>query len=102
MYDRREMKYEQKIKDNFSFVFLCKKYRHYICRRRRRLVLLNYLRQRQMFFVAMRYRAAALFLLFLHGKDRGMSERKREGTWFKDLLEDFYNGNWKKDFRMSW
>ena len=25
MYDHREMKYEQKIKDNFNFVFLCKK-----------------------------------------------------------------------------
>ena len=25
MYDQREMKYEQKIKDNFNFVFLCKK-----------------------------------------------------------------------------
>ena len=25
MYDRREMKYEQEIKDNFNFVFLCKK-----------------------------------------------------------------------------
>ena len=24
MYEHREMKYEQKIKDNFNFVFLCK------------------------------------------------------------------------------
>ena len=53
-----------------------------------------------MFFVAMRDRAAALFPLFLHGKERGMWEQKREDTWFKDLLEDFCNGNWKKDFRM--
>ena len=61
MYDHREMKYEQKIKDNFNFVFLCKKKRNYICRRPRRLIL---------FFVAMKYRAAALFPLFLHGKER--------------------------------
>ena len=25
MYDKREMNYEQNIKDNFNFVFLCKK-----------------------------------------------------------------------------
>ena len=25
MYGHREMKYEQKIKDNFNFVFVCKK-----------------------------------------------------------------------------
>ena len=54
-----------------------------------------------MFFVAMRYRAATLFPLFLHRKERGMWEQKREETWFKDVLEDFCNGNWKKDFRMS-
>ena len=51
-----------------------------------------------MFFVAMRYRAVAIFPLFLHGKERGMWEQKREETWFKDLLKDFCNGNWKKDF----
>ena len=49
----------------------------------------------------MRYRAAALFPLFLHGKERGMWSQKREETWFKDLLEGFCNGNWKKGFRMS-
>ena len=54
-----------------------------------------------MCFVAMRYRAAFLFHLFLHGKERGMWKQKREDTWFKDLLEDFFDGNWKKDFRMS-
>ena len=54
-----------------------------------------------MFFVARRYRAAALFPLLLHGKVQGMWEQKREATWFKDLLQDFRNGNWKKDFRMS-
>ena len=54
-----------------------------------------------MFFVAMRYGAAAFFPLFLHGKERGMREQKREKTWFKDLLEDFCNGNPKKDFGMS-
>ena len=53
-----------------------------------------------MFFVAVRYRAAALFPLFLHGKERGMWEQKRVETWFKDLLEDLSNGNWKKDFQM--
>ena len=53
-----------------------------------------------MYFVAMRYRAAALFPLFLHGKERDTWEQKREDTWFKDLLENFCNGNWKKDFRM--
>ena len=62
------MKYEQKIKDNFNFAFLW-----------RGLLLLNYLRQRQMFFVAMRYRAAALFPLFLHGKERSMWEQKTRG-----------------------
>ena len=31
-----------------------------------------------------------------------MWQLKREETWFKDdLLEDFSNGNQKKDFRMS-
>ena len=30
-----------------------------------------------------------------------MWEQKREEAWLKDLLEDFCNGNWKKDFRMS-
>ena len=48
----------------------------------------------------MRYREAALFPLFLHGTEQGMWEQKGEETWFKDLLEDFCNGNWKKDFRM--
>ena len=52
-----------------------------------------------MFVVAMRYRAAALFPLFLHGKERGMWEQKRKETWFKDLLKEFCNGTWKKDFR---
>ena len=54
-----------------------------------------------MFFVAMRYRAASLFSLFLHGKNRGTWEQKREETWFKILLKNFCNGNWKKVFRMS-
>ena len=54
-----------------------------------------------MFFVAMRYGAAAFFPLFLHGKERGMREQKKEKTWFKDLLEDLCNGNSKKDFGMS-
>ena len=49
----------------------------------------------------MRYREAALFPLFLHGAEQGMWEQKGEETWFKDLLEDFCNGNWKKDFRTS-
>ena len=40
--------------------------------------------------VAMRYRAAALFPLFLHGKEHGMWEQKREETWFKNLLQDFW------------
>ena len=41
----------------------------------------------------MRYREAALFPLFLHGTEQGMWEQKGEETWFKDLLEDFCNGN---------
>ena len=49
----------------------------------------------------MRYRAVALFPLFLHGKEQGMWDQKREETWFKDLFEDFCNGNWKKVFQMS-
>ena len=36
MYHHRETKCEQKIKENFNFVFLCKKKETYICRRCRR------------------------------------------------------------------
>ena len=49
----------------------------------------------------MRYRAAAIFSLFLHGKNQGTWEQKREETLFKILLENFCNGNWKKVSRMS-
>ena len=57
MYDHREMKYEQKIRD-ITFAGDGEDF------------FGNFLRQRQMFFLAMRYRAAALFPLFLHGKER--------------------------------
>ena len=100
MYDHREMKYEQKIKDNFNVVFLCKKETLHL-QETEKTIFINYLRRRQIFFVAMRYRASALFFLFLHGKEWGMWKQKREETWFKDLLEGFCDGKWKKDFRMS-
>ena len=68
MYDHREMKYEQKIKDNFNVVFLCKKETLHL-QETEKTIFINYLRRRQIFFVAMRYRASALFFLFLHGKE---------------------------------
>ena len=49
----------------------------------------------------MRYKAAALFSLFLHEKNRGTREQKREERLFKILIKHFCNGNWKKVSRMS-
>ena len=91
MYDHREMELKE-----ISILHFYVKKRNYICRR---LFLLNYLRHHQMFFVAMIYWAPALFSLFLH--KRRLWEQKRDETWLKDLIKNFYNIHLKKDFRMS-
>ena len=52
MYHHRETKCEQKIKENFNFVFLCKKKRHTFAGDGD--FFLNYLIQRQIFFAAMK------------------------------------------------
>ena len=48
--------------------FYVKKKIHYISRRWKRIFFLNYLRQRQIPFVAMRYSAAAFFAFILAWK----------------------------------
>ena len=55
MYDHREMKYEQKIKDNFILLFFyIKKYETLHLQETESYFLLDYLRQCQMSFEAMR------------------------------------------------
>ena len=54
MYHHKETKCEQKIKENFNFVFLCKKKRHTFAGDGEDFFLMNYLIQRQIFLVAMK------------------------------------------------
>ena len=69
MYDHREMNMNRKLKIISILYFYVKKGKLHL-QETEKTHFANYLRRRQMFFVAMKYRAAALFPLFLHGKER--------------------------------
>ena len=101
MCEHREMKYEQKIKDNFNFVFLCKQKETLDLQETEMTCFAELFKTTPNVFCSHEIRSSSFFPLFLHGKERGIREQKKEKTWFKDLLEDFCNGNSKKDFGMS-